>query len=252
MVVLGRTDIVGSNGRVLKTTTPRFEGHKYLLDVWSHDHGLTSPGMFIRRAALERVGLFDPTLHYAMDYDLWLRLTEHFSIKIVDEVLAGFVVHPASKSGQARHLAGFRQEMERVSRRYWGSPLTRRYRRLRRACNRRTAELLIRAVVDSHKHEAKLQWPLVWELLRRSPASLGKRHILAVLSERVGPWRLWRPAEPARPRAGQGSIQDWARDGAAPWSNSLANGRVTVVIPTYNRAGLTQRAIRSATGPDRG
>ncbi len=237
MVLLGRLHVVDAEGRLLQTTSPRYHGHEYLVDVWTHDHGLSQPGMFFRREALERVGPLDPRLHYAMDYDLWLRLTRHFPIKVVDDVLAGFVLHPQSKTGQTRYLAGFMREKEQVSRRYWGSVFTPRYWRLRQACNRSLATVLTHAILDSHKHDTDFKWRLVAELLWRWPPALANRYILAALAERI--------AGRGVPRAAK-QLSTLFRPAPAPVANTPpCKGRVTVVIPTYNRAALVERAIQS-------
>jgi glycosyltransferase involved in cell wall biosynthesis len=225
LVLVGRIQVLDATGRVLRTTTPRFAGHAALVDLWSHGHGLSQPGMFFRRAALDRVGLLNEGLHYAMDYDLWLRLTQHFPIKVVDALLANFVVHPQSKTGQARYFSGFWREAERSSRRYWGSPLRPKYWRLARSCNRFISDALTRAVLDSHKHDRRLKWKLLGELLRRRPLALGNRYLLAAIGERL---------------LGQQPVC-----AAVPTREHLRNGRVTVVIPTYNRAALVRRAIAS-------
>ena len=229
MVVLGRIQVVDPAGRVLRTTTPHFAGHASLVDIWSHEHGLSQPGMFFRRQALDRVGLLDESLHFAMDYDLWLRLTQHYPIKIVDTVLANFVVHPESKTGRARYHSGFQREAERISRSYWGSVFRRRYWRLARACNRSVAEALAHEILDSHKHDEQLKWGLVGELLRRRPTALGNRYLLATMAERLGRRLTYRAPTSA----------------ACTVRECLRNGRVTVVIPTYNRTALVQRAIQS-------
>lgn len=40
---------------------------------WLMRHPLPQPTTFLRRRLLERVGFFDPTLHYVFDWDFWLR-----------------------------------------------------------------------------------------------------------------------------------------------------------------------------------
>ncbi len=235
MVLVGRIQVVDATGRVLRTTTPHFAGHESLVDLWSHAHGLSQPGMFFRRAALDRAGLLDERLHYAMDYDLWLRLTQHFPIQIVDALLANFVVHPASKTGQARYFSGFWREAERSSRRYWGSPVRPRYWRLARSCNRFISDALAREVLDSHKHDRRLKWALLGELVRRRPLGLCNRYLLAAVGERLlGLGGQASGLSLDRPEVGPPG---------APVKNS--NGRVMVVVPTYNRAALVQRAIAS-------
>ncbi len=59
---------------------------------------LPQPSVFIRRAALDKVGLLDETLHYMMDYDLWLRIALEFPVALVPEVIADFRLHDDSKT----------------------------------------------------------------------------------------------------------------------------------------------------------
>jgi hypothetical protein len=80
------------------------------------------PSVFVRREVFDAVGLFDESLRYAMDIDLWLRIGPRFQPTEVDATLAVFRVHAGSlssaNSGQAR-----REEWQ-VRRRYcWRWPL---------------------------------------------------------------------------------------------------------------------------------
>jgi glycosyltransferase involved in cell wall biosynthesis len=56
----------------------------------------------VRRAALEQVGLFDPTIRplRCEDWDLWLRLARGFSVAVVDEELTLYRQHPANTPWQ--------------------------------------------------------------------------------------------------------------------------------------------------------
>jgi glycosyltransferase involved in cell wall biosynthesis len=74
------------------------------------------PAVFIRRSVLERVGMFDEQLKYAMDVDLWLRLGQVARPATVDRVLAVFRDHAGSVSSANKIKA--RQEEFRVRRRY--------------------------------------------------------------------------------------------------------------------------------------
>lgn len=56
------------------------------------------PASFIRRDALEAVGMLDPTLRYCMDYDLWIRLARGHRIDRIDQFLASMRRHPHTKS----------------------------------------------------------------------------------------------------------------------------------------------------------
>jgi glycosyltransferase involved in cell wall biosynthesis len=56
------------------------------------------PATFVRRRLFERVGDFDPSIKYAMDYDLWLRIGKIAEPVQLDEHLAVFRRHPGSLS----------------------------------------------------------------------------------------------------------------------------------------------------------
>ena len=51
---------------------------------------MPQPAAFFRRSAYEAVGGFDTTLHYSMDYDLWLRLARQFKIVYLPVVMANY------------------------------------------------------------------------------------------------------------------------------------------------------------------
>jgi glycosyltransferase involved in cell wall biosynthesis len=76
------------------------------------------PAVFIRRSMFARVGLFDESLRYAMDIDLWLRLGRVAQPATVDRPLAVFRDHAGSVSSSNKIRA--RQEEFRVRRRHMG------------------------------------------------------------------------------------------------------------------------------------
>lgn len=59
-------------------------------------------GALIRRDFLTKVGGLDTKLHYAMDYDLWLRLSLHGTFVLVPQVCAYFRFHDVSKTTSSR------------------------------------------------------------------------------------------------------------------------------------------------------
>ena len=75
---------------------------------------------FWSRAATEAVGLFDPSLHYCMDHDYFIRIGRALPGLYLAQPLAVFRFHDASKSvsNEERH---WRESMQ-VSRRYGLSP----------------------------------------------------------------------------------------------------------------------------------
>ena len=77
---------------------------------------ISQPATFWRREAIEQVCYFDERWYYAMDYDYWLRLGKHYRLWFLNEYLAGFRVHPASK-GRSSTQAQFAEELQ-VARQY--------------------------------------------------------------------------------------------------------------------------------------
>lgn len=65
------------------------------LMTWGPDL-VPQPGMLIRRRAWRAAGGLDPTLHYAMDLDLLLKLRRLGSFVGIPQVLASFRWHPTS------------------------------------------------------------------------------------------------------------------------------------------------------------
>jgi glycosyltransferase involved in cell wall biosynthesis len=83
------------------------------------------PAAFFTRTALNAVGGMDQKYHYAMDYDLWIRIGQRFSVHYVDDYWAGFRIHPDSKT-VARAKSFWKEERE-ISRRYGGKVISRQF-----------------------------------------------------------------------------------------------------------------------------
>jgi glycosyltransferase involved in cell wall biosynthesis len=60
---------------------------------------IVQPSTFWRRKVMERVGLFDVSLPYEMDYDYWLRVGKKYKLHIIEKPLSLFRLHDESKSG---------------------------------------------------------------------------------------------------------------------------------------------------------
>jgi glycosyltransferase involved in cell wall biosynthesis len=78
---------------------------------------IPQPSTFFRHEAYDRVGGIDPTLHYALDWDLWCRLAKAgFRFEHLSEVLSAARLHPATKTARG----GWRRlvEISRVNLRH--------------------------------------------------------------------------------------------------------------------------------------
>lgn len=79
-------------------TIGRLAAKPFSLAAMLLQNQFAQPSVFVRRAALDCVGTLDESMHYLMDYDLWLRIALHFPVARVDETLANFRLHDDSKT----------------------------------------------------------------------------------------------------------------------------------------------------------
>lgn len=99
----------------------------YPTEPWSYDRlfhhcFLCQPATFWRRRLMQRHGIFDEQLHYAMDYEYWLRVGADTEVHyLAGQVLAGSRLHVDTKTLKSR-LAVHR-EILRVIRHHARRPL---------------------------------------------------------------------------------------------------------------------------------
>lgn len=75
-----------------------FAGRRALLRYWE-TYTMHQPSVFWRREVLQKVGLLDESLHLAMDYDYWLRISRHFAFRVLGRTLSRAHWHAAAKTG---------------------------------------------------------------------------------------------------------------------------------------------------------
>lgn len=98
------------------------------LDSLAAANIICQPAAFFRRTAFEAVGGLDETLHFAMDYDLWIRLGKRFTCRHIPRHLAVYRLHAASKTVNVATLISNSEESLAVARRHFAwAPLTRIY-----------------------------------------------------------------------------------------------------------------------------
>lgn len=74
---------------------------------------ISQPAAFWRREVMERIGLFDETLHYTMDFDYWTRMViAGYTPVYIPRPLAAFRLHGESKTTQ--HVIPFVQDRLRT------------------------------------------------------------------------------------------------------------------------------------------
>lgn len=98
-VVYTRRTLIDPEGRELPTPAATLaRGHIY--DVMLVRNPVCFSSVVVRRSVFEAVGLFDPALPLAIDYDLWLRVARHFAFDYVDEPLVRYRTGHANLSSR--------------------------------------------------------------------------------------------------------------------------------------------------------
>ena len=115
---MGRCRYIDEHDRPTGMEHPwAFTGHRRLLEVWK-GHAVPQPATFWTRAVWERCGPLDVDDHLVLDYDFFCRVSRHYRLHGIDQVLANYRLHAASKTCQARENQVLEAAI-RASRKYW-------------------------------------------------------------------------------------------------------------------------------------
>lgn len=112
-IVYGRGRTVDASGRTLRATCGR--ALRSCADLLMMPSGLLQPAVFFRRRLFLEVGGLREDLHYALDYDLWLRMFPRArATRYLDRELACATYHAEAKSiaglwEQVRELAALKR-----------------------------------------------------------------------------------------------------------------------------------------------
>jgi glycosyltransferase involved in cell wall biosynthesis len=101
--VVGRYEIINDRGQPIRSGIVRYKDR--LLDRYSYrkllrENFIAQPAVFWRHEFGQGIGGLDESLHFTMDYDLWLRMGRVAPPRVIDRVLAQFRVHEQSKTGR--------------------------------------------------------------------------------------------------------------------------------------------------------
>jgi glycosyltransferase involved in cell wall biosynthesis len=107
---------------------------------------ICQPAAFFRRDIFEEVGGLDESLHFAMDYDLWIRIGRRFPCRYLPRLLSTYRLHETSKTIRDETLFANSEEALQLAIKYFGwAPLTRVYN----SCNFHCRTLLPRILSRS-------------------------------------------------------------------------------------------------------
>lgn len=107
----GHCNIIDEHGREIRKVISDYKARRlcrYSYRSLLCENFISQMGVFMRRTAFDAVGrTFDSSRHWAMDYDLWLRLGARFEPALIDRTLGRFRMYGATKSAR-----GFRKQFE--------------------------------------------------------------------------------------------------------------------------------------------
>ncbi len=109
---LARVDPDGKPLEFLPARSSRF----WLRHFWWRWYWLNHPSTFYRKSLFDEVGPIDESLHYAMDYDFYLRASQRHEFHDIDLLTTRMRVHPEAKSSQGwdNFAADVRRTFEKV------------------------------------------------------------------------------------------------------------------------------------------
>lgn len=99
--LIGRCRIVDENDREIRRGITRYKNKwldRYEYGRLLAEDFISQPAVFFRRSFLSEIGFLDESLHFTMDYDLWLRMGKKADPVVIPEYLASFRYHTLSKT----------------------------------------------------------------------------------------------------------------------------------------------------------
>jgi glycosyltransferase involved in cell wall biosynthesis len=97
---------------------PQWNKKRVCLKHLRYANSLIQPATFFRRHVLQDCRC-DTAFYYAFDWDLFLCITRRYNVLPIDDIIAGFRIHPTSKTrGSSTRLVA---ECREITRRYLGT-----------------------------------------------------------------------------------------------------------------------------------
>jgi glycosyltransferase involved in cell wall biosynthesis len=94
-MVYGDCNFINESGRVIGKFGSAQTNYRLLRQGYAH---IPQQTMFFRADLWKQVGPLDPSFYFAMDYDLWTRISARSEIKYVPQTWANFRLHTSGKT----------------------------------------------------------------------------------------------------------------------------------------------------------
>lgn len=106
------------SGRVLEKVIPTKRG-RILIELYSRNWIGTASTVVLRRSCLEEAGLFDESIDYGEEYDMWIRVAERSEFEFIAKPLVHYLVHNSSLSANSRiKISGINAQLKKYRLRF--------------------------------------------------------------------------------------------------------------------------------------
>jgi glycosyltransferase involved in cell wall biosynthesis len=107
-VYTGSLEVERSNGKIVSRIIPSKKGRIFDEMIIQNWIGPTST-LILRKQCFEKVGLFDASLSYSEDYDMWLRVSKEYDFDYIAEPLVKFHYHETGLSNNYQTIVRGRE-----------------------------------------------------------------------------------------------------------------------------------------------
>jgi len=98
-IVMGDCNLIDATGVIFDRVINHERGFDELKKHWISRSIPTQPALFFRRKLLDEFGVLDESLHFAMDYDLWMRFAQRNRFYHLEQTVANYRFHSDAKGG---------------------------------------------------------------------------------------------------------------------------------------------------------
>lgn len=103
MAAFCRCHFINEESKITNTTTSYMNNTGLFSNFFSQicrAQIIQTPSIVVKREVYETIGIFNETLSWSEDWEMWARVGRHYDVGFINEVLAGYRIHNSSNSGQ--------------------------------------------------------------------------------------------------------------------------------------------------------
>jgi len=172
-------NIIDQKGEVLAVKgSSKFDIKRHLCQF-----DLIGPITFFRAEIFGKIGWLDPSFHYTMDYEYWLRIAFHFEIHFIPAILGNFRIHSESKTGA--DADNFWPELQRAHDKFFShaqlpSELFGIRKQVRRALNSRWSKYYVDKGMEKFNQLSLVEARHLWiKAIQLKPTHAMNLHLIA-------------------------------------------------------------------------